>query len=518
MKRFGFILLGWWTTLITARLFAQEVTITGDIHTSGYPEIRLQVNTRNPELQPPETFRILEQGVTRPLRVEPLPVPAATENKVVLFLFEDMLKYHGNQRKDFKKLLKTALPRFAQPGDLYNIAFFDRNRDGSSPLRFALEEYTSDSGELTGIIDRYNPKPDRFNQQKSSELYHAIYDAITHLKEKFPGQNKVLVVLSAGKNLDLSNYSSLSDLTAYARQNHIPVYSLQYMVYEHENIDALAKGSYGKAFHIRGTYPLKGAHDIKTAADSLVAWMKGASSRIKGRDYLLTYRTGYPRDGKVHGAVLQAGDYSREFQFATPKAGFIATLRENRKTAIAAGTAVLALLLAAFWWLRRKRIRKRLREAQIQRQLEEQKKRLREQEEKARRIEEEARKAKEKIEREKQLRMQEAQEKKYRHILQQMQGPRGFPVLRLVQKDGYRDIPVNRPIFRVGKKDGNHLRISDPTVSGFHFKIIFDNGKFYIEDLQSTNGTWVNGRKIDRTELHHNDTIRAGKSSMVFIR
>ena len=55
-------------------------------------------------------------------------------------------------------------------------------------------------------------------------------------------------------------------------------------------------------------------------------------------------------------------------------------------------------------------------------------------------------------------------------------------------------------------------------VSRFHAEISINEGRYYIKDMGSTNGTYVNGTKISPyklTQIHHNDQIRLGHLSIV---
>ncbi len=69
-------------------------------------------------------------------------------------------------------------------------------------------------------------------------------------------------------------------------------------------------------------------------------------------------------------------------------------------------------------------------------------------------------------------------------------------------------------IGRDGRKA--HLVVEDPSVSGEHAKVRFENGVFVIYDLASTNGTYVNGHRVEKQRLMDNDLIRLGRMECVF--
>lgn len=67
----------------------------------------------------------------------------------------------------------------------------------------------------------------------------------------------------------------------------------------------------------------------------------------------------------------------------------------------------------------------------------------------------------------------------------------------------------------IGRKEGNTVQLTDQYASGNHARLIVKNNEVYIEDLNSTNGVFVNEEKIDqRAKLRPNDKIRIG--SVIF--
>lgn len=71
-------------------------------------------------------------------------------------------------------------------------------------------------------------------------------------------------------------------------------------------------------------------------------------------------------------------------------------------------------------------------------------------------------------------------------------------------------------VVDVGNRKTAKLSIRDPWISWNHAKISVESGKFFVEDVGSSNGTWVNGEKIKRRELKANDVIYFGKTKVKF--
>jgi hypothetical protein len=77
----------------------------------------------------------------------------------------------------------------------------------------------------------------------------------------------------------------------------------------------------------------------------------------------------------------------------------------------------------------------------------------------------------------------------------------------------FRDL--NTPVT-IGREEGNSLRLNDERVSRFHAKVQFDNGEIILTDLESTNGTRVNGNVVQIRRLRVGDKIGIGRSVLVF--
>jgi len=76
--------------------------------------------------------------------------------------------------------------------------------------------------------------------------------------------------------------------------------------------------------------------------------------------------------------------------------------------------------------------------------------------------------------------------------------------------------------LRFGRSSENQVQIDDLAVSTEHAQISVETDadgrqSFFLEDLGSTNGSFVNEEKIKRQQLHHNDSIRVGWNAFIFI-
>ena len=67
--------------------------------------------------------------------------------------------------------------------------------------------------------------------------------------------------------------------------------------------------------------------------------------------------------------------------------------------------------------------------------------------------------------------------------------------------------------LQIGRAEACQLRLSDTYVSSFHARIFDRDGSWFVEDLGSTNGTYLNQRRITSpTELQAGDRVKVGKT------
>jgi pSer/pThr/pTyr-binding forkhead associated (FHA) protein len=72
------------------------------------------------------------------------------------------------------------------------------------------------------------------------------------------------------------------------------------------------------------------------------------------------------------------------------------------------------------------------------------------------------------------------------------------------------------PPVTIGREEGNSVKLNDERISRFHLKIQEDQGKLVLTDLESTNGTRVNGEDTQLRILRFGDVITLGRSVLLF--
>src|SRR5579871_6556313 len=92
-----------------------------------------------------------------------------------------------------------------------------------------------------------------------------------------------------------------------------------------------------------------------------------------------------------------------------------------------------------------------------------------------------------------------------------------FPALIFVQGSEQKNIVLNRTPFTVGRKVDKDLVIADPRVSCDHAQIMQEGVEFYLEDLGSKHGTFVNGERVQRQKLERGDRLEFGARDSAYI-
>ena len=85
------------------------------------------------------------------------------------------------------------------------------------------------------------------------------------------------------------------------------------------------------------------------------------------------------------------------------------------------------------------------------------------------------------------------------------------PALMVIQPSGNRArLPLTPLPFQIGRQADNHLVLRDNRASRSHARILVENGEYFVEDLGSRHGVYVNGERVSRHKLVNSDRIDFG--------
>ncbi len=90
--------------------------------------------------------------------------------------------------------------------------------------------------------------------------------------------------------------------------------------------------------------------------------------------------------------------------------------------------------------------------------------------------------------------------------------------LKVINRFGAEKIlTLDKPLFTIGRKAENDLQLLSDTVSRQHAEIVFQDGAYFIVDIGSKRGTFVNEQRVERIALQHQDRIRVGGDEEQFL-
>ena len=96
-------------------------------------------------------------------------------------------------------------------------------------------------------------------------------------------------------------------------------------------------------------------------------------------------------------------------------------------------------------------------------------------------------------------------------------GPTSQPALRdramLLRMDGVgagQVVSIGQGPFTMGRHATNKLPIDDDSISRFHARFVSENGEYFVEDLGSRNGTFIQGKRVMRAAIKDDDWVQLG--------
>ena len=78
-------------------------------------------------------------------------------------------------------------------------------------------------------------------------------------------------------------------------------------------------------------------------------------------------------------------------------------------------------------------------------------------------------------------------------------------------------IPLVKPVTTLGRLLGNDIVFHEEFLSRYHAEIALEDGRYILYDLQSTSGTYVNGRKIEKCVLNSGDLVSFANINLMFV-
>ena len=91
----------------------------------------------------------------------------------------------------------------------------------------------------------------------------------------------------------------------------------------------------------------------------------------------------------------------------------------------------------------------------------------------------------------------------------------------VIRSGGWRvgeSFPLEADRMTIGRRPESDIFLDDVTVSRDHALLVRRNGEYYLDDLGSLNGTYVNRRRIESQRLSDGDELQIGKFKLTFLK
>jgi len=359
-------------------------------------------------------------------------------------------------------------------------------------------------------------------------LYYGAYKGLRNLIDNKEKTGKILLLMGDGKNESLSSSYKEDDVIELAKRESIPVFTIGYSKIDKTYLQSFERIS-----------EKTGGNFYNSPNDNELQKQYAKLYRQILNIYLLNYIiTGIAGDGLEHNLAITVNHNNAKktvsHKFVAP-AG-VSPISKQTKTLIreiptwyyfAGGGGILIIALALTFFM----IRSKRKKAEEIRLFDEEKKKQNEQIEAERKKRLDAEKQleeKNKVERDRILPIVDSNKpatdkthippsrREERTMIlqpgdQNIANAKNLRIDILVgPNQGLRfDVTMNGAT--IGRKQNNSIVLNEETVSGNHARINYNNGSFVMEDLGSSNGTFINGKQIKQCQLKHGDVFKFGK-------
>lgn len=521
-------------TIFTTLLHAQEDIniILRDKDISKFQKVKLYLNILDKDGKPvtkidSSNFTIIENETSKQIipRVENF--YSSTEPMAILFTIDLSHSMDGAPLNNVKEGMLKIISEFRKE-DKMGIAYFHDDF-------FKQASFDTDREVIKNNINSLK------TGGSSSEIYKSVIESIKWLNSLPEPRRKVLVVISDGQ--DNGKQYKLEDVLSEVKNSGLTVFTIGSTAEKRnflQNMESISGASTDGKY-----YKITGPEDIKVIIPTLY-------ERIKN-EYIITYYSYAGPNTKVTSSLnLKLNDltYKTDFDFMSPPeiiehAPSLSFWKTKEFLYGSIGAGALILLLAVFMFINISKKRQFKREKEEERRIREEE--SSENEEKFNKFRDEYDKLLDKLEN--QLTISESDKDVIARLEEQLvetgKGISGSaPVIdykrrtMILEKgsslpvESFSAAPVAYLVIRSGRNSGNrftlgtgvstigrsnaNLILNDDTVSRQHARVYLENGKFVIEDLSSTNGTYINGTRINRGIMNQNDIIRIGSIELSF--
>ncbi len=373
-----------------------------------------------------------------------------------------------------------------------------------------MSDFSGDKQYLKDIVEKIKA------DGNFTELYSGLYKAVKKLADDKEKVGKIVIVISDGKDESKTKTYSDEDVIQLAKENGIPVFSIGYTKVDKiylQSLEKISENTNGKYYY-------------SPDEDDLDRQYKKMNNQIQNI-YLLNYVFyNFAGDGNehTHTITVNRNGNTKSVSNKLLIPGGISAITKVEKLVdddsnlllyyLAGGIGLVGIIIVTIFLVKKKK-RKINEELQTPVSVPEFEQEV---------LKEEPSSVKIKSD-ENQRTIVDAEKTKIANI-SDSKGDRTM-ILGAETSSAKLDFKIGviagqvfdlqQSVFKIGRKQDNHLIIDDKTVSSYHCEIHFDGKQYSILDKGSTNGTFVNGERVNQQILHSGDTIKIGSNEGYFL-
>jgi len=432
---------------------AQKINIS-DIDESEYPLIKVNIEISNKGDVFSDTIKITEKGKKVKIKVDS--ITTKNEGKTVLFLIDN--SFYNLKNKELLLKISTLLSKSInefEESDFVNVFLSSNINDCVFPLSY---EFTDDFKGFSKKIFEYISQIN--NNRKKTNINCSI--------------EKSLDILNSKTNLTNSKF--LLVLLNKYEQNSINIDNLMKIALGYKiKLRFVICGKVDKGVSMKSFFILNSNYNYKK-----IQSVFENSINIKNKNYLYTsyyllkfYTT---QNNKINTFKIHYGSNIIEDKFAQPK--YINYFKNNwLLTTLIILLLIIFTLVTTYLYFTKKIIFNNLTELQNSFKI-----------------------------------------KNIENSIDIISKKNGlFPEIKIKMKGIESTYEIKKLIVKIGRHEDNDIMIDDLTISNNHAIITNEGGEFFIQDIGSTNGIFVNDIKITKSIIKTTDRIRLGKASLQLI-
>lgn len=516
MKRYSLLALFLWSA---GALWAQISEIKIDsLNTGKFPNLSGLLWARDPEGFDTSRVSFEENGQKIDVHFKgQRPLKLTAKSKRIVFLVTngpDVYDFVANQ-----EILKRALDQgIVKDGDMVDLVGFNcTRRDGKVLISFEGQfDFTDDADVLKNRIDamKYMTRSVCVNcGSRLSEINYAVEEVLVAL-EKQPSSLPTAIIV-VGDNNGQRRAASTLPPGMRARQLDVAIYGTAFpspMASSIGSTDELAPETYGKFY--KTDDPDEAIGNIMDAAGQIIP-------RSEGVYFDFLYKSTFEKDGIAHTIdIIYPKKNGDRYTIHAPNLTLLEWIKKNVLISVLILVFFLLLVVVIVLLMVQQKKMAAIRRAENVRRMEDlegkQRQSKAEIEEDRRQIDQMRRDQERKQQEADRKQMDEQTRRDEERLIIKMKERGNFPWFEYFVDGKGGTWQMTRPSIIVGRQDGCNWLVPNGTVSRKHFKVSFNGSEYSLEDLGSSNGVVVNGRKVSRCRLQSSDVIEFGNVRATF--